>query len=180
MHIHQNSFLEQLGASLDWKTLESFLKAQIDTANWRCHPLTLLKVVILQYCYKLSDAKCLELLADRTSWRVFAGLPSDAETPDAGALQRFRASLTEKDFHIQLLGLCNQQLRECGLTLRQGTMGLDASLEPEKLSPPDSASIDTTSSGASAEVFRPINGQTAENAVNLYFFSPYSYERNLG
>ena len=86
-------------------------------------PLTMVKVLLLEQWYNLSDPQMEEALGDRISFRRFVVLGLQDETPDHSTISRFRAMLTERGVGEEL----NRQLEEKGLMVKAGTL-MDATL----------------------------------------------------
>ena len=68
-----------------------------------------------------------EALADRLSFRAFAGLSLEDETPDHSTIWRFREQLAKRRLMEPLLAELMRQLDGRGVVLRQGTL-IDASI----------------------------------------------------
>jgi IS5 family transposase len=124
-----NDFLEKLECVLDWRPIEAALQAMYPARTGRPPhaPLVLFKMCLLQHCYGLSDPQCEELVADRVSWRRFAGLGWQDAVPDETTLVRFRQRLREHGLHEELLALVNRQIEARGLILKTCTL-VDATL----------------------------------------------------
>ena len=90
-------------------------------------PLLMLKALLLQQWYRLSDADLEEALNDRMSFRRFVGLGLEGTAPDHTTLCRFRNRLADLGLSDKLFGEFERQLDQRGLLLKQGTM-IDASL----------------------------------------------------
>ena len=102
--------------------------------------LVLLKALLLQGLYGLSDRELEEALADRLSFRRFAGLSLEEAVPDHTVLNRFRNRLIEAGLLEKLFGELDRQLESAGVILKRGTM-LDATLiEAVSARPKDSRS----------------------------------------
>ncbi len=100
-------------------------------------PLMLYKALLLQSLYGLSDRDLEEALADRLSFRRFAGLGLEESVPDHTVLSRFRNLLIEAGLTERLFGELDRQLEKAGLILKRGTM-LDATLIEAVSAPPPS------------------------------------------
>ena len=98
-------------------------------------PLVLFKALLLQSLYGLSDRELEEALADRLSFRCFAGLGLDESVPDHTVLARFRNLLVGEGLLETLFGELDRQLEKAGLVLKRGTM-LDATLIEAVSAPP--------------------------------------------
>ena len=89
--------------------------------------LLMFKVLLLQSLYGLSDAETEEALADRLSFRRFAGLALSDAVPDHSTICRFPNLLVEQGVLEKLFAELDRQLDKAGLILRRGTM-LDATV----------------------------------------------------
>ena len=87
----------------------------------------MLKCVMLQKWYGLSDPQLEEQLRDRLSFRRFVGLGLDDDTPDETTLVRFRERLREAGCASTLFDAALSSLREKGLVLKEGTI-VDATI----------------------------------------------------
>lgn len=136
----QNQALERLAEVIKWRPLESWLSSIYDSDSGRPSypPLVMFKCLLLQQWYQLSDPELEEALADRLSFRRFAGLPLDHEVPDYSTISRFRAQLARHNLGQGLFAEVNQQLQARGLLLKKGTL-IDASLVQASVNPPRGA-----------------------------------------
>jgi IS5 family transposase len=89
----------------------------------------MLKALLLQQWYGLSDAELEEAINDRVSFRKFLGLSLEASSPDHTTLCRFRNRLVDEGLSEKLFAEFERQLEGRGLLLKRGTM-IDASLIP--------------------------------------------------
>jgi IS5 family transposase len=121
--------LEQIAGVLDWGSLAALMggvqAAPIGRPGYG--PLVLLRCVLLQQWYGLSDPGLEEALNDRLSFRHFVGLSLSDPVPDHSTLSRFRKVLVEQQLGERLLAEVNRQLEAKGLILKRGTL-VDASL----------------------------------------------------
>ncbi len=122
----RSSFLTDVDALIDWAPLESTLSGIYGSAKGRpSYPLlTMLKVLLLQQWYGLSDYGMEEALADRISFRRFAGIGLAEEVPDHSTICRFRAQVGGRV--EALMVALNAQLEAQGLVVKRGTL-MDAS-----------------------------------------------------
>jgi IS5 family transposase len=95
----------------------------------------MMKALLLQQWYGLSDPGLEEALGDRLSFRRFCGLPLDAAVPDHSTISRFRNKLREGSLDQRIFEEVNRQIDRRGLILRKGTL-IDASLIPAAVNPP--------------------------------------------
>jgi len=127
--VGQNALLERLGREVKWYRLERLLVRLKPEGAGRppFDPLLMLKALLLQQWYRLSDAELEEAINDRVSFRKFLGLSLEDASPDHTTLCRFRNRLAEAGLSDKLFGEFERQLEARGLLLKRGTM-IDASL----------------------------------------------------
>lgn len=89
--------------------------------------VVMLKCVMLQKWYGLSDPQLEEQLRDRLSFRRFVGLGLEDATPDETTLVNFRERLRSAGCASTLFDAALASLREKGLVLREGTI-VDATI----------------------------------------------------
>jgi IS5 family transposase len=138
--IGRNRRLERIAALIDWSGVEALaLEARPgETGRPPYPPLAMVKALLLQQWYGLSDPGLEEALSDRLSFRRFCGLGLDAATPDETTICRFRASLTEKGLAEKIFTAVLSQLDAQGLLLREGTI-IDATVVEASVTPPPRA-----------------------------------------
>jgi IS5 family transposase len=121
--------LGEIAAQIDWRPFETLLSPIHASARGEASypPLTMFKVLLLQRWYDLSDPAMEEALYDRLSFRRFAGLALEDETPDHSTIFRFREAVTRGGLTAPLLGELARQLDGKGAILKQGTL-IDATL----------------------------------------------------
>jgi IS5 family transposase len=127
--VGQNATLERLSTEVDWGCFEKLLARLRSDGPGRPpkQALMMLKALLLQQWYALSDAGLEEALNDRMSFRRFIGLALEEAAPDHTTLCRFRNQLGEQNLAQKLFAEFGRQLEMRGLVLKQGTM-IDASL----------------------------------------------------
>jgi IS5 family transposase len=125
----RNRQLERIAALVEWAAFERLLgdiyAAPVGRPSYG--PLVLLKCLLLQQWYRLSDPGLEEALSDRLSFRRFVGLALADPVPDHSTLSRFRSALVRRGLSERLLAELNRQLDQRGLIVKQGTL-IDASL----------------------------------------------------
>lgn len=125
----RNLRLERIGAAFDWSALEGLVSGlhagRTGRPSWP--PLMLVKALLLQQWYGLSDPGLEEALGDRLSFRTFVGLSLDEGTPDHSVLSRFRKMLRENDLDELIFVEIERQLDARGLLVKRGTL-MDATL----------------------------------------------------
>ena len=130
-----NGFItyDQIDKILDFTVLANFIDlANIQDASGPdkggrpAYPTeAMLKVLLLQVMYNTSDERTQDAVADRLSFRRFAGFSLEDDTPDNATICRFRGLLV--DLNLDLLKEVNDQLDQYGMRLRKGTL-IDATI----------------------------------------------------
>lgn len=121
--------LSEIVALFDWRAFERLLSAIHGSPRGEASypPLMMFKVLLLQRWYDLSDPAMEEALYDRLSFRRFAGLALEDDTPDHSTIFRFRDELTRRELIAPLLAELTRQLDGKGMILKQGTL-IDATI----------------------------------------------------
>lgn len=135
--VGRNVRLEAIAAQIDWRRLEKAL-AGLRSGDRGAPPypaLMMMKALLLQQWYGLSDVGLEEALLDRMSFRRFVGLAGDQAAPDHATLWRFRQALSGGRLDSAAFEAVNGQLDAQGLIVRQGTL-IDASLIAAQSHPP--------------------------------------------
>ena len=96
--------------------------------------LLMLKALLLQRWYDLSDLAMEEALKDRLSFRRFVGLPLCEAIPDHSTLWRFREALGTK-LCERVFAEIGRQIEASGFVMKRATL-IDASLVPAAVNPP--------------------------------------------
>jgi IS5 family transposase len=131
-----NEVLERASALLDWRPVEALMSGvRSGPMGAPGYPaLLMLKVLLLQRWYGLSDPAMEDALKDRLSFRRFVKLPLSEKIPDHSTIWRFReslgAELSERVF-LEIGG----QIEASGFVVKQGTL-VDASLIPAAVNAP--------------------------------------------
>ncbi|MGH7094727.1 MAG: IS5 family transposase [Stellaceae bacterium] len=122
---------------IDWSALYLLLAPIYGSDEGRpSYPvLTLVKLLLLQQWYGLSDPGFEEAVDDRLSFRWFAGLPLDESVPDHSTVWRFRQNLAAHGPAEALFQEINRQLDGRGLIIRKGTL-IDATIVKAAVAPP--------------------------------------------
>lgn len=165
-----NASLERLSAEVKWYRFEKLLAGLRQAGPGRppFEPLLMLKALLLQQCYGLSDADLEEAINDRVSFRKFLGLSLEAPSPDHTTLCRFRNRLVEEGLSEKLFAEFERQLEKRGLILKRGTM-IDASL------------VETPFRPGSPEGGRePVDGDAAMTARKGKRGTHYGYKVHVG
>ena len=100
----QNQRLERIAAAVDWDRLGQVVAGVHAAPRGRPSypPLLMVKVLLLQQWYTLSDPQMEEALGDRLSFRRFVGLGLEDGTPDHSTISRFRAAVEAQGLSARL------------------------------------------------------------------------------
>lgn len=121
--------VDRIGSLVNWPGFEVLLSGLRDDGPGRAAwpPLVLVKALLLQSLYGLSDRETEDALCDRLSFRRFCGLSLEDSVPDHTVICRFRNELATSGVLEALFGELDRQLDAAGLMVKRGTM-LDATL----------------------------------------------------
>ena len=126
------ALLARLDAATPWETLAAPIRKLPEYRNrgaghppW-C-PVLMLKCLMLQKWFNLSDPGLEEALCDRISFRKFVGLSFTDKTPDETTFVRFRDRLRSAGLQEKLFNAVVNHIGEQGLLVREGTM-VDATI----------------------------------------------------
>jgi IS5 family transposase len=121
--------LSEVHGLLDWQPFEALLAGIHAAARGEAAypPLMMFKLLLLQRWYDLSDPAMEEAVADRLSFRRFAGLALEDETPDHATIWRFRERLVKDNLIDPLMGELANQMDRKGVILKHGTL-IDATM----------------------------------------------------
>ncbi len=132
-----NDILEKIDALVDLSEAERRLEATYSELGRPGHrAAVLLRVMLLQHLYGLSDPQAEAQLGDRLSFQKFVGLRSGEAVPDETTICRFRQRMIAAQLHEQLLELLNAQLAAAGYLVKR-TMLVDATLVESSRTRPD-------------------------------------------
>ena len=125
------AFLQRCEELIDWPELAHSIAHLFPEHPQGGRPfwpaVTMLKCVMLQKWFNLSDPQLEEQLRDRISFRRFVGLSLDDATPDETTMVNFRKRLREHGCASTLFDTVVAALRAKGLVLKEGTI-VDATL----------------------------------------------------
>lgn len=125
----RNAELEAIDAAIAWDDLALVVAGIYGARDGRPSypPLVMVKALLIQQWYGLSDPRLEFLLRDSLSMRRFVGLAASDGAPDHSTVSRFRSALREAGLDGALFAALNRQLEERGLMVKAGTI-LDATL----------------------------------------------------
>jgi IS5 family transposase len=140
-----NKVLDTINREVDFSTAE-----QRVTETYRsggrpaCRVGVLLRIMILQHLYGLSDPQVEAQINDRLSFQKFLQLAANEAVPDETTICRFRQRLIQCGLHEQLLNLLNVQLEARGYIVKRTTL-VDATIvESSRKRPEPAAVVDGT------------------------------------
>ncbi len=127
--VGRDEVLEKIDALVDWSALEAVCGDVYAAPVGRPgYPLrVLIKAMLVQAWWDLSDPKAEQLLRNDLRFRRFLGVGLMGRTPDRNTLWRFRDELSKRGLAERLLAEVDRQLRENGLGMRRGCI-VDATL----------------------------------------------------
>lgn len=123
-----NRVLEAINRLVDLSEAERALAATYSAIGRPGHRVAvMIRVMLLQHLYGLSDPQAEEQLRDRLSFQKFVGLSAEEPVPDETAICRFRERMIGCGLHERLLEMLNGQLEAAGYLLKRTTL-VDATL----------------------------------------------------
>jgi IS5 family transposase len=132
-----SAMLARLDAVVPWSKLVAPIRKLPEYAKYIADPtrpgqrpidpMVMVKAMLLQKWFGLSDPQIEEQLKDRISFRRFAGLTQDDATPDETTFVRFRARLREAKLDQTIFDAILAHIESKGLLLKQGTV-VDATI----------------------------------------------------
>src|SRR5579863_6602983 len=118
-----NKVLETITHEVDFSEAERRVAATYGTGGRpACRVGVLLRIMILQHLYGLSDPQVEEQIKDRLSFQKFIQLDTAEAVPDETTICRFRQRLIQCRLHEQLLELLNTQLEARGYIVKRTTL----------------------------------------------------------
>jgi len=132
-----NPVLERVAGLVDWKPIQRRIEeAYCKSFGRPAYPLgVMVRVMVLQHLYGLSDPGMEQALKDRLSFMKFCGLRLEDAAPDETTICRFRQRLIKAEMEQDLLEMVNEQLVQQGWMMKQAVI-VDASLIRASRKPP--------------------------------------------
>ena len=136
----KNTFFRQVNKIIDWNAISKeidkiYKKGQSVDGRPSYRGIVLFKMMLLQTWYHLSDPQAEEMVNDSLSSMRFCELELEDDVPDHSTLNRFRKELVEKKVLDRLLRKINNQLKERGVMITEGSAKIDASITDSQLYP---------------------------------------------
>ena len=128
--IPENVFLTKIKNIIEFEKFRPMLDDCYENVG-RCayDPVILLKMLLLQRWYNLSDCAVVAEAADRISFRLFLNLDITQQPPDDTTLVRFRNRMDKNNLYNMLMAKLNRQLERSGLKVTEGRITIiDATL----------------------------------------------------
>jgi transposase, IS5 family len=134
------TMLDQVAATIDWQPIAALIGSRSGTGPGSpSYPgLVMLRCLLLGIWHDLSDPALEKAIADRLSFRRFAGLSLHDQVPDHSTLWRFRTELAADGLMDRIFAEIVSQLDAKGLVVRRGTL-IDASFIAAAARPPRKA-----------------------------------------
>ena len=159
--------LGEISGLIDWDAFRPLLADLYTNTEGRggrpnCDVVLMIKLLVLQQWYGLSDPELERQAIDRISFRHFLGYP--ASIPDRSTVWLFRERLAITGKETAIWDEFQRQLDEQGLTIKRGVMQ-DASFITAD---PGHASADTPR-GEQARTRRSRDGTWAKKGSKSYF-----------
>jgi IS5 family transposase len=172
----RNARLEAIDGLIEWSRIEAIVAAihAAETGRPPYSPLSMVKALLLQQWYGLSDPGLEEALMDRVSFRRFCGFALDINAPDETTLCRFRNALKSAGLGEALFTEISRQLEAGGFMVKAGTL-IDATLIKAAARKPPSGS--TPKDVESRSEVDPDANWTRSGAGRVPFFG---YKLHIG
>lgn len=134
----KSEVLDRLSALIDWDALRQVAApAYKGTGRVGFDPVLLIKLLLLERLYQLSDGDVLAEAADRLSFRKFLGLRASDTVPDDTTLVKFRRRLRNFGVFDKVMEAFQSQLEARGVKINEGSIKLvDATLVQAAVRPP--------------------------------------------
>lgn len=117
--------LDQLDQSIDWQALATPVRRLYhnDHGGNPAGPVVMmLKILLLQKWFNLSDPQAEEQINDRLSFRRFVGLGAQDSAPDETTIVKFRDRLRRGGVEAELFEIVDRSIEQRGLLVREGTL----------------------------------------------------------
>ena len=117
--------LHKLQKRIDWEDLRPVLKGITFDRTAKggrpaLDPVLVVKCLIIQACYQLSDEALEYQINDRLSFKRFIGIDVNEKSPDAKSFWLYRERLKEQGLHEDIFGWFDHQLIQNRLIAQKG------------------------------------------------------------
>jgi len=116
------NFLREVKVKIDFKFCNKWHEEEHGKQKGRkaFDTKVMIKIILLQQWYGLSDAEMEESIYDRNSFQEFLEINANDEIPDETTICRFRKKMIEKKRDKELFKEVDKQLTEDGIKIRKG------------------------------------------------------------
>lgn len=126
--------LLKLDAMINWSELTKVLKPIKYETGFKggrpgLNPLIVVKALLLQSLYNLSDEALEYQINDRLSFKRFLGITPSQKAPDARTIWLYRDRIKDKNLHEKIFGWFLDQIDQAGYKAQEGQI-VDASFIP--------------------------------------------------
>jgi IS5 family transposase len=126
--------LVKLDAMVKWSELDKLLdpirfKTGEKGGRPGTNPLVVVKCLLLQSLYNLSDDACEYMINDRLSFKRFLGLSTSQKAPDAKTIWLYRERIKHNKLHDKIFDWFAAQIEDAGYKAQEGQI-IDASFIP--------------------------------------------------
>jgi IS5 family transposase len=126
--------LVKLNGMVKWSELDNLLDPIRYTTGEKggrpgTNPLVVVKFLLLQSLYNLSDDACEYMVNDRLSFKRFLGLSISEKAPDARTIWLYRERIKHKKLHDKIFAWFVEQIDKAGYRAQEGQI-VDASFIP--------------------------------------------------
>ena len=126
--------LTKLESLINWQGLEAIigpLNFEVGEKGGRpgLKALMMVKCILLQSLYNLSDDSCEYQINDRLSFKRFLGLSTSEKSPDAKTIWLYRERIKHKDLHNKIFDWFAEQIDSAGYRASEGQI-VDATFVP--------------------------------------------------
>ena len=126
--------LLKLNSMINWIELDDILEPIRHEAGPKggrpgIEPLVVVKLLLLQSLYNLSDDACEYMVNDRLSFKRFLGLSASQKSPDSKTIWLYRERIKYKNLHNVIFDWFSTQIDNAGYKAQEGQI-IDASFIP--------------------------------------------------
>jgi len=123
-----------LDTMVNWDSLKPLLKSirfesGVQGGRPGIDPLIMVKCLVLQSLYNISDESCEYQINDRLSFKRFLGLDPSQKAPDAKTIWLYRERLMHKKLYDQIFDWFSKEIDLAGYAAKEGQI-IDASFVP--------------------------------------------------
>jgi len=112
--------LEPISNLIEWGKFRKFFEENSKVGRPPYDPILMLKMLVLQSWYGISDEELEYQIADRFSFQKFLGFPN--VIPDYSTVWRFREALAEEELLDKIWGELQIQIEEKDLEVKKGSI----------------------------------------------------------